>query len=190
MGGDGELERASTYVSGKEIKEMIKRGSDKERERAINSGMSNGEMQRGDQERSQRRTGGTPSGHLATAGGASAELSSPESRERGVGRGEGRVGVEEHIKKRKLDKSVAFKQFLFEPGDWILRRIIDRKKLEVSQHRWHGPYEVLSCNENIVQYRGASGLVCKNPLSASSSLLSYYSYRVSISKIYIFCTTQ
>ena len=61
------------------------------------------------------------------------------------------------IRKRKLDKRVEFKQILFEPGTWILRRIIDRKKLDVSQHRWHGPYEVLECDENIVQYRNNGG---------------------------------
>lgn len=61
------------------------------------------------------------------------------------------------IKKRKLDKRADFRQILFEPGTWILRRIIDRKKLDVSQHRWHGPYEVLECDENVVQYRNNGG---------------------------------
>ena len=29
--------------------------------------------------------------------------------------------------------------------------------MDISQHRWHGPYEVLECDENVVQYRNNGG---------------------------------
>lgn len=65
--------------------------------------------------------------------------------------------AQESIRKRKGSKEGRLAGARFKLGDWILRRIMDRRKLDVSQHRWHGPYEVMSCDENIVQYRNDGG---------------------------------
>ena len=57
------------------------------------------------------------------------------------------------LKRRRCEEKTAVAQEPpFVAGDWILRKIESREKLAEDQHRWHGPYRVLACSNNVVHY--------------------------------------